>query len=73
MQPHPPGTQLQMVQRAVQATTPDSVRVVTRDASVATLSWQELKSEVLPELRACAREDVLEEFEHRVSLSQRIS
>ena len=56
-------TQLQMVQRAVQATTPDPVRVVTRDASVATISWQELKGTVLPELRACAREDVLEEFE----------
>ena len=53
----------QMVQRAVQATTPVPPRVVTRDASVATITWQEHKSRVLSELRADAREDVLEEFE----------
>ena len=53
-------SQPQMVQRAVQAT---MVCVATRNAASNTISWQELKQRAMMEMRANAREEVLEEFE----------
>ena len=53
-------SQPQMVQRAVQATT---ACVATRNAASDTISWQELKQHAMMEMRANAREEVLEEFE----------
>ena len=53
-------SQPQMVQRAVQATT---ARVATRNAASDTISWQEVKRHAMMDMRADAREEVLEEFE----------
>ena len=54
--PSPPQT----VQRAVQAT---PARVVTRNAASCTISWHKLEQNAMTEMRANAREEVLEEFE----------
>ena len=54
------SSQPHTMQRAVQAT---PARVATRNAASGTLSWHELKPNTMPDMRANAREEVLEEFE----------
>ena len=54
------SSQPHTMQRAVQAT---PARVATRNAASGTISWHELKQKTLPDMRAIAREEVLEEFE----------